>query len=440
MKEEFKAGLAGLYKIEAVKANGERRLLLDWFDNLILDAGLNRLGSGGAFDRCMVGTSSAAVSSSQTALGAQIAVTTTIEVTTGGSNIQAGYAWARRTFRFPVGSATGNITEVGVGWTNSNCFSRALTTDSNGNPVTITVLADEFLDVTYELRLHWPTVDITIAGFISSTQHSVSTRAALVGSWTLAGLIENGSRPDLNPPGQATSFGAGLLGDITVDSGGTPLNSVNMTYASAYGNNSLERNYRATFGLTNGDVDITNIRINTPFGIFKSAFNPVIAKRNTNSLALDFKISWGRRASFTGINPNIGTLSVSGSTNAPFGANTVRARCEFRSDGSIFAVYTSGPFTPTLTEKIGEWYAPNTTNIGAGYDVQLAVVSGSGGTLTSNASSYLNLNNTDAFIALEHIGSENVTFTRTVTYYIRAAGGGSVLATGTLNLSINRFT
>lgn len=436
--KEFKAGLAGLYKIEAVKAGGERRLLLDWFDNLILDAGLNRLGSGGAFNRCMVGTSAAAVLPSQTALSTQIASTTTIEASTSGVNIGSGYAWARRTFRFAVGTATGNIAEVGVGWSTTECFSRALTVDGNGTPVTISVLPDEFLDVTYELRLHWPTADISVNGFISATQHAVVTRAAQVGSWTLATLIENGSRSDLVPPGQATSFGAGALGDVTLDAGGTPLNSINMTYASGYVNNSLERNYRATFGLPNGDADISNFRMTTPFGIFKSSFSPVIAKRSTNSLTLDYKVSWARQTAFSGVNPNIGTLSVECNIET-IGTSTIEAQCQFRPDGSIFAIYRTGNGSAVITEKIGEWHIPNAAGIGAGFDVQFIVTAGSGGTLTNNASSYFNVASVAASVQLIDTDTNSVTFTRAVTYNIRPAGGGSVLATGTLNLSVSRL-
>ena len=436
--KEFKTGLAGLYKIEAVRPDGERRLLLDWFDNLILDAGLNRLGSGGAFDRCMVGTSSTPVTPSQTALGAQIASTTTIEASTNGTNLGGGYAWARRTFRFPVGAATGNITEVGVGWSSTDCFSRALTVDGGGTPVTITVLADEFLDVTYELRLHWPTVDISVNAFISSTSHAVVTRASQVGSWLLTGLITNGSRSDLTPPGQAFSYGAGALGDITVDAGGTPLNSVNMTYAAAYVNNSLERNYRAVFGLANGDVDISNIKITTPFGQFKTSFSPVIGKRNTNSLTLDYKVTWARRTAFSGVNPTIGTLSVSANVEV-IGSSTVSATCEFRPDGSIFATYTPLSGIGTISEKIGEWHIPNATGIGAGFEVQFVVNSGSGGTVSNNAVSYFGVGSVAASISLSDTGTTTTTFTRACTYNIRPAGGGSVLATGTLNLSISRI-
>lgn len=76
--------------------------------------------------------------------------------------------WVQNTlvFEFPAGRATGNLTEVGVGWTsdgviipnanNNRVFSRALILDASGQPTTLTVLADEILRVTYMLRLYVP--------------------------------------------------------------------------------------------------------------------------------------------------------------------------------------------------------------------------------------------------------------------------------------------
>jgi hypothetical protein len=438
MSSNFTMGLDGLYKIEAVNAKGERRLILDWFKNLILDAGLNRLGSGGAFDRCMVGTSSTPVIPTQTALGAQIATTGAVVDLANGVDIGGGYAWARRTFRFPVGAATGNISEVGVGWSTTDCFSRALTTDTGGSPVTITVLADEFLDVTYELRMHWPTTDVTINGFISGTSHAVVTRAALVGQWSLSTLIENGARVGLTPPGQAFSYGTGPLGGVSIDSGGTPLNSVLMTYAAAYVNNSLQRLYRATFGLGDGSSNINNIVITTPFGIFKSSFSPVIPKTNVNALTLDYRLSWARRIAFSGVNPNIGNIEAFASVET-IGSASVESRIELRPDGSVFFIESTLNGSGTHTEKVREWHIPNINNIGAGFEVQFVVTAGSaGGTLLNDAASYQPLSVTRA-LTLSDSGTSNFMHTRTVTYNIRAAGGGSVLATGTINMAITRI-
>lgn len=434
--KNFDANLRGLYKMEAVRPDGERRVLLDWFDNLILDAGLNRLGTGGAFNRCMVGTSSGAVVPAQTALGAQIAVTTTVENATNGVNIGAGYVWSRRTFRFPIGAATGNITEVGVGWDTTLCFSRALTVDAGGAPVAITVLSDEFLDVTYELRMHWPVADIVATASISGTSHNVVTRAAQIGSWGLSGLIENGARPDLTPPGQGTSFGPGALGDITLDAGGVALNSVNLTYASSYANNSLQRTYRATFGLAAGSSSISNFRFSTPFGIFKSSFNPVIPKASSNNLTLDYRITWGRFTPFTGVNPGIGPLNASASVESPNPSASVVASIEFRTNGSIFQTVSNfSGAGANATTQIGVWHIPNIAGIGSGFEIQFIETSGSGGTLFNGATSYSNLGAANVSVVLSSDAQGD--FTRTLTYNIRPAGGGATLATGAITLSIS---
>src|SRR5690606_31940294 len=52
-------GLCGRFKLEAERPDGQRRLLADWFPNLITNAGLNRIGtSSGWLTACAVGTGS----------------------------------------------------------------------------------------------------------------------------------------------------------------------------------------------------------------------------------------------------------------------------------------------------------------------------------------------------------------------------------------------
>lgn len=430
--------LKGRYMMEAVKPNGERRLLLPWFDNLILDSGLNRLGSGGIYDRCMVGTSSTPVSPTQTYLISSLATTTNVIGTTQGVNTAGGYAWNRRIFRFGVGAAAGNLNEVGVGWGATDCFSRALTADSGGTPVTVTVLADEFLDVTYELQLHWPTTDVSGLGSISGTEYTVTTRAASVGSWVLGALIENGSRSDLSVPGQATSFGSGALGDVTVDAGGAPQYSVNMSYAAAYLNNSYERRYRAIFDGTRGENAIHNLRINTPFGIFKSSFSPSIPKAISNTLTLDYKVSWARKVDFVGVNPTIGTLESFAQRFEGTLANvTVAAQIEFRPDGSIYSVAT-GFGGGVTTEKIGEWYIPNTTGIGSGYKLQFTSVSSpTPGSISSNATAAFESLSAVCLISLQRTSTADFDITVTANYTIQTSASATV-ATGTLTLRVKR--
>ena len=129
------------------------------FQNIVLTTGLERMAVGTWIDRCVVGTGNSTPVASQVALDNFLAVTTTTAAgvqDTGGIQVTtAPYYWfGRRTWRFANGVATGNISEVGLGWGNSNLWNRALVKDINGNPTTITVLADEYLDVVSEVRVY----------------------------------------------------------------------------------------------------------------------------------------------------------------------------------------------------------------------------------------------------------------------------------------------
>ncbi len=431
--------LAGRYKIEAVKADGERRLIkADWFNNLILDSGLNRLGSGGAYSYCMVGTGTAAAAISQTALAAQIANTNNQTGELVGVDTTNGFAWNRRTFRFGLGAAAGNLTEVGVGWTSTDCFSRALITDSNGNPVSITVLADEYLDVTYELRLYWPTADVVASSVnISGSTYTVTARPAVVGSWAVAALINNGSSAALGVPGQATSYTAGTLGDNTVEPGGVAEFGINMTYAAAYTNNSLQRDYRGVWDGTKGSNPIGAIRVSTPFGIYKFGYSPSLPKGADNTMTLDFRMSWARFTEYVGVNTTIGNLSVDSTRVASSGSISCTARVEFRTDGTIWAIATNNLGVNT-TSQLGRWHLPVTAGIGTNFQVQFSSITGAGGTFTSNANGSYTTMAADVYADLTQTSTGAFDNTRTMTYSVRAATGGAVLSTGTLTLHTAR--
>lgn len=432
--------LAGRYKFEAVKADGTRRPLTeDWCNNLVLDAGLNRLGTGGAYSFAMVGTGTTAPGPTQTILAAQLASTNNQTNEVSGVDLANGFAWNRRTFRFTAGTATGNLTEVGVGWTSTACFSRALITDTGGTPISVTVLADEHLDVTYELRMYWPTSDVVSTPTISGTSYTVTARAAAVGSWTLAGLINNGARDDLTPPGQATTYSAGALGGVTVEPGGTAQYGINMTYLAAYSNNSLQRDYRGQWDGTKGESAIGSVRVSTPFGIYKFGYSPSLPKSGSNTLTLDFRMSWARYTEFVGVNPSIGNLTVNGTRVSASGSETVQARVEFRADGTIYAT-TTNVGGGTTTAQIGQWYIPVTANIGDGYQAQITNNSGTGGTYTSNANGTFTTmsGGTAVYADLTFTTTGVIAFSRNLTYTIRTLAGSTVVATGTIDLSINR--
>ena len=155
----------GLYKIEGFKIDkegneipGSRNLKADWFPNLITNGGLDAMATNGNFIYwCQVGTGSTAPAFTDTSLVSFIGGTNTLvtSATNGAQNAEPYYSWTNKTFRFGEGVAAGNLTEVGVGWASpGSLFSRALILDGVGNPTTITVEIDEWLDVSYEFRFY----------------------------------------------------------------------------------------------------------------------------------------------------------------------------------------------------------------------------------------------------------------------------------------------
>lgn len=172
-------GMSGKYRLE--KRNAESGVVTGdtgWFDNLITDSGLgayilaasNGFGSSSMMNWCSVGTGNSTPNFANTALDNQIA--TAYAVTTGSGVFPAGpsasgyvaaaggdpaYWYYRFMYTFDVGAAAGNLTEIAVqSYTNTLpagiLFSRALIVDASGNPTAITVLSNEILTVTYEIR------------------------------------------------------------------------------------------------------------------------------------------------------------------------------------------------------------------------------------------------------------------------------------------------
>jgi hypothetical protein len=303
MKQEIFAGtVKGRYKIEAVKADGSKRMVADWFDNLITNEGLNHLGTGGVYTYCMVGSGNTPPVNANTTLQASVSATNAVIAETQGAQSSAPYfGWHRKTFRFPIGAAAGNLSEIGVGWNATNVFSRALIVDTDNNPTTITVLSDEALDVTYEFRIYPPTADQVNTINISGVTYDVTTRAALVATsshWYPAQLASTGySSPDYRFRPYT-----GTIGAITEGPSGTTVNddqNGEVTY-DAYSNNSLTRTGKAEFGLTDGNLSggigsiLAFVWSNGAAGSYQMSFSPKIPKDMFKILSLNFSFSWAR--------------------------------------------------------------------------------------------------------------------------------------------------
>lgn len=292
---KFQPRVAGKFKITATRPDGSTRIVADWFDNLILDAGLNQIGSGGVMGYCHVGSGSTAPLVSNTGLQTPVATTSVLQANEQGSQAEAPYfGWYRQTYRFGAGVAAGNLSEVGVGWDVGDAlFSRALIKDALGDPTTITVLADETLDVAYEIRAYPPLVDQAFTATVGGVLHNCVMRASSVNdsSWNLPYL-----------PGLGSAYGfdvsvyEGPLGTITQAPSGAYGGNVVVTLAG-YANNSNKRAGEAVFPLDNGNIDggIGAVRIATQFaGAFQISFSPKIDKTNVKVLRLNAEVSWAR--------------------------------------------------------------------------------------------------------------------------------------------------
>ena len=315
MKKKLNLALSGHFKFIATKPDGSQRVLADWFDNLILDSGLNRLGTAGVMDRCQVGSGNTAPANGQTGLVALEATTTTIQSTLAGTDTPTNtYAWVRRTFRFSAGAAEGNLSEVGVGWSDG-LFSRALIKDEGGDLTTITVLADEALDVVYELRAYPEMSDQVVNITISGTEYEFTIRPVRFSGnhgsgnreWPvqLMSLIDNGA-VNAGAGGGASGWyayddtasraavTAASCGGVNTVSSGSADNS--SSFRSSYSDNSYEREMRNVFGLAAGGDDFGGFVVLTPVGNYQIVVDPVIPKDATKILTLDYTIAWARRA------------------------------------------------------------------------------------------------------------------------------------------------
>lgn len=163
----------GEYEFRVVGGNRDGQVL-NRSKNLITDYGLDQLvGNNGGWyyyqqfmAGCYVGSGPNAPTGADLSLGNQKAATTTVQadIPSAGNVTPTTDATTRfyeltRTFRFPVFTSDANLTEVGVGPNSNQLCSRALIVDGGGNPTTITVLNGEQIDVTYKLRVTYPTKD-----------------------------------------------------------------------------------------------------------------------------------------------------------------------------------------------------------------------------------------------------------------------------------------
>ena len=290
-----KIGLQGRYKLEVLNSSGESTRVIDWFDNLITDLGLDLLsglcpGKGGnslgavIAPVCAVGTSATSPLVSDTQLAALVGSVGSPSDSSFVSVPNRRFEY-QVTYTFPVGAATGNLSELGVGWNATSLFSRALIKDGNGDPTTITVLADESLRVTYEVWFNIPT----------------GSFGDVVDGYTFAMKAANADGAGIPAPTDATMqtvsglyLYTGAVGATIDDQPGGSQAAQLTLLSGAYtlGSHTLQATAHAALGIANADLAAMMWR-QGPIP-WQSSITPVIAKDDTKILDITVATSWAR--------------------------------------------------------------------------------------------------------------------------------------------------
>lgn len=288
----------GKVDADGVEIPGTRHQVAD-FDNLITDNGMDKIFScpGGAFGiqhmfpRCYIGTGATVPAVTDTTLTSYLAASNTIEGATETFVDGTPAYWKNvRTYRFNAGTATGNISEVGTGWANNNLFSHALILDGGGIPTTITVLADEYLDVTYEFRNY---IDKTLyEGIItiSGVAYDVDYQVESIGSPPNIDIALSDSTATPKFGVYATQ----TLGTVYQSPSGTVVQKIGTW--STYVAGSWYADCTFTYGITEGNHagGIGSAYFRTNQGQFQMNFTPKIPKDATKNLIITLRIIWAR--------------------------------------------------------------------------------------------------------------------------------------------------
>lgn len=151
----------GEFKVVLRDKNGKVTKETSWNNNLLLDKFFTSLNWG---RYCYVGTGSTAPLPTDTKMAALLGAPVSLHSIAGSAAIEAGgsdadgytYVSGSSVFRWDIGTIVGNISEFGISdssnTTTYTLYVRSLIKDTNGDPTTITVTADDQLEIWWRLK------------------------------------------------------------------------------------------------------------------------------------------------------------------------------------------------------------------------------------------------------------------------------------------------
>jgi hypothetical protein len=294
----------GWFDVKLIDAKTKRVKQHLRFKNLITDAALDGLGAnsvGGLALWMGVGTGATPPTAADTVLQTP----TGGRVSRGVFSIAAGpanaYYSGTCTALFLEATANGNLTEIGLFSLNAGgiMWTRQLFKDGTGTPTVVTKTAADQLQVTYEMRLYSPTVDVAGNVLISAVNYAFNSRAANINNSTTwgAGPINNWNSAGATLP---NAYETDVLGTTSGNPGGTP-NTADSMSAAAYVASSFRRDHSYIWEPANGNfaTGIGSLSYGIPGGYgaaapFQCNFAPKIPKTAVKRLTVVCRLSWAR--------------------------------------------------------------------------------------------------------------------------------------------------
>lgn len=264
------------------------------FDNLVTDIGLEYYARGwpNTDFSCVVGSGTNEPNVQDTTLG-NIIAKTGISLTTGAIGGAPDYVRSQKlSGRFAAGAISGTITEIGVVHSILNIlWCRQLILDEQGNPTSLTVLDNEFLDVTYTLYTYPNLQDKTFLFVMDGVTYNCTSRLALAAR---SGYAVSGSFfINIYLAQLQNVFSTQQLGDITGQPGGTSVAAGIIASSlpwDASAPHSRESSLTMALNQANVQGGIGSMLLVDREGPFyhQISFNPVLPKDNTVKMTLIF--------------------------------------------------------------------------------------------------------------------------------------------------------
>lgn len=284
-------GLAGYYRLEAKRPDGSRREVMGWTKNLITNNGLNLLSNSDfsqSLRQAFVSSDNAEPAVTDSQIDNVLGSTLDRSAVSSGVDAVERYLFYRVEFEFGQGDAAGNISKIAIGATGApnNIFSISLVKDDQGNPITRTVQQNEFLTLTYELRVSQPTED-----FIYNIDgRSIVLRSALINNsdyWSGRAMRASGT----NQRCWASPQNIQTLESFPQFPSSSDATSVtNDSYTPL----SFTRTASIFFDISKANFVIQSFCIQFGPGQWQFSVDPPINKQNTDELTVVVRLTWAR--------------------------------------------------------------------------------------------------------------------------------------------------